>query len=592
MAGQDKKVGISVDTSAVNQLRQSANELAQDMIRSSRAYSTSSREVLRDLDEQIARIERRNKLEQEGQRLSLQAQQQSGKLSPEQYRTQLGQVTSMGRQDAMQIALLKEIIDTIKASAKEEIRESRSAVEERVRRDKRVTQLSPTGDAEENLRRTIQRDILGTVGEAETEEKNRFRDYGRSAGAGVNRTLSAVAGSQNEFFMVAAALGMIPLIGQGLSAMGNRVIGAADRYGKGAGRYASLMGTSIDIESSNISGTGAGLSQLGLSKAEALEKAYTYQKAAGLSLKGSDLQSLFGAERTLGIDSGVLTQMASIRRFDRTGVKAAGESFYSNDVSSIIGVLEKSSKDNNAVLQELLGTYNKTASQVLSISGRVDTEGISRSIYGVREMTGFEGQQLDRTMSSLQGLGKSTNPITRSLMLRAYREANPNASLFQIRAMMEDPLSQSNIGATSSMFGKLEQLTGGGDMMKFALQQQLGLSFTDIEQMFSKDGKLSNLAKLSDISTQSKDYSQGAEKFVWKGEKSTKELESFMGDTGKVVVDFMDKMIGEVKSFLSDKMGDGGAKATQDQEDMMSRAFERALANDRAKNQDRWVRRP
>ena len=48
---QDKKINVSVDDSGVSKLRQSANELAKDMIRSSRAYSTSSKEVLKDLED-------------------------------------------------------------------------------------------------------------------------------------------------------------------------------------------------------------------------------------------------------------------------------------------------------------------------------------------------------------------------------------------------------------------------------------------------------------------------------------------------------------------------------------------------------------
>jgi len=62
---QDKKINVSVDDSGVSKLRQSANELARDMIRSSRAYSTSSKEVLKDLEDQIKAIEKRNKLEDE-----------------------------------------------------------------------------------------------------------------------------------------------------------------------------------------------------------------------------------------------------------------------------------------------------------------------------------------------------------------------------------------------------------------------------------------------------------------------------------------------------------------------------------------------
>lgn len=557
---QDKRIGVSIDDSGISKLRQSANELARDMIRSSRAYSTSSREVLKDIEEQIRLIEKRNRLEEEGQRTALLRQRQAGKIDQPEYEQRLRQISVSSREDKLQVELLRELIDTIKANAKEEIRENRQFVERAIRRDKSIEQLGVTGDPEEALKRTIQRGLLGEVGEAETEERRKFRDFGRSVGAGTNRALATVAGSPNEFYMVAAALSMIPIVGQGLSAITNRFVSSADTFGKSLGRLAALRGTSIGSERQIYGGGDASylFSTMGLSPAEAVQKVEQYQRASAISLGGYDILNLMAAERSFGLSQSSLGNLAGISRYNRSvGISTAG--FDSRDyiASNVIEVLRRSSDDNNAILQELLNTFNQTSDRLLSISGSVNMGNVASMISAIKEVTGYEGIQLDRAVGGIQGLSQSQNPVVRTLMARAFRQAMPDASWFEIRSAMERPLE--NPRALSNVFKSLEEMTGGGELYQNALYAMFGgqLSVTDILQL-SKTNKLSDLYKQfadRNMVYTGVDYTGQTEGRVWKGEEATKRLEAAMQNYGVQIVNMTEKLINGVDDLASKVFG-------------------------------------
>lgn len=550
---QDKRIGVSVDDSGVSRLRQSANDLARDMIRSSRAYSTSSKEVLRDIEEQIRLIEKRNKLDEQSQRTSLMQQKTSGAIDASQYKQGLQQVSASSREDKLQVELLRELIDTVKSTAKEEIRSDRQTVEKTIRRDKSLDKLGISGDPEQALRRTIQRGILGEVGEEEVEERRKFKDFSRGAGSGANRALSTVAGSQNELYMAAAALALIPVMGQGLSMVGNRFISSADQLGKATGSLAGLRGTSVTEEAGIYTPESRHLyAPMGLNPAEAAQKMEFYQRPAALSLRGNDALNLMAAERAFGLDAGSLRELSGIGRYSRTpSISVDGVSSRNTRTSNIIEILRDSSDKNNAVLQELLGTFNQTSNRILSVSGQINTDAVAAAIGGIKEITGFEGRQLDRSVDAIQGLGQSRNPVARTMMARAFREAMPEATWFETRAAMENPLEHTE--ALSSVFKNLERMTGGGELYQNALYEMFGgkLSYTDITQL-EKGETLSSLQKKKsekNVATLGLDYTKQAGDFVWEGEKATKRLEAIMQTYGKDVVDFTSKLIGEVNEL-------------------------------------------
>jgi hypothetical protein len=635
----DKKINVGVDDSGVNKLRQSTNELAKDMIRSSRQYSTSAKEVLKDLEDQIRAIEKRNKLEAESARMNLQMKRDAGSITPDQYSTQIRGAAGMYREDKMQTQLLRELIDTIKSTAKEEIRENRSTVEQTIRRDRRTTQLNPEGSPEENLRRTIQRDILGEVGEAETDERSRFRRYGKSAGAGVNQALSTVANSPNAFYMAAAVLGLTPIVGQGLSAMANKIVGSADRYEKSAGKLSALSGGTIEGETGRIESLGGAgfFSKFGLSNAAVAEKMYGYKKASGLKIGDLTAMQLMAMERSLDIDPSMMQGLAGIQRYDsarkyigggerirkifgqvettpsaasvygdlpplsdsatepekiaralleqrrsvarkygegdaymgvtnfdangqpilnRTFKDEVGEEKFrekgGREVSGIrdaISILDRTSRGNHAVLQEMLGTFTNASNQILAISGRVNMQEVAAGVHGVSRSLGVEGKQLDRFVGGIQGLGKSQNPVVRSLMLQSLKKVNPNASFFELQAMMENPMG--NMKAMQEMFNRTKTLTGGeGELNKQVMFSMFGgaISRNDLMEGKSFDHIYSEAKKAEKIKPP--DHIEKLEGKIGSVETSTAYMESLTQVVGEKVVNFLDEQFSKLSETL------------------------------------------
>ena len=71
------------------------------------------------------------------------------------------------RQDELQTRLLREIIDTIVRTSKEEIREDRTNIEKTVRESKTIGQLGVSGDELKALKETVQ---AGAIGQAQMSE--------------------------------------------------------------------------------------------------------------------------------------------------------------------------------------------------------------------------------------------------------------------------------------------------------------------------------------------------------------------------------------------------------------------------------------
>ena len=144
----DKKIRIGVDSSEAKgfqgQLRKDAENLAREMIRSARAYSTSSKEVLKDIEDQIKAIEKRNRLDADFRKTRLESVKD--KISPEQFSTQKSNLNRDFREYQIQTNLLRDLIDTIKSTSKEEIREDRKGVYKRISKSKSVDKLGISGD--------------------------------------------------------------------------------------------------------------------------------------------------------------------------------------------------------------------------------------------------------------------------------------------------------------------------------------------------------------------------------------------------------------------------------------------------------------
>lgn len=483
---QDKKIRISVEDQKLNDLGRSAKTLANDMIRQSRQYTTSSKEVLKDLEEQIRLIEKRNKLDADQQKTGLQTKFGAGQISKSGLQTGLSSVRVEAQQDRLQIQLLREVIETVKATSKNEIREDRIGVEKQIRGDKTINRLGVTGDPQQALKRTIQQALLGDIGEEETDQRSKFKTFGKF-GKGAGRAFNTAAGlgtSKNELYALAGVVGLTPVIGQGLSALANRFLSAGESAeGSMSGWAGANMGMGYGKSARDwrgVKNTGLGIS-LGMDPSSLLSRRADLMRTMGKGMGTGDFMQTMGAESYIG--SGNINQLAGVSRYGQ------------GNMAGVIRVLEAGQRS-TTTLTENVAAYVQASNTSLNISSNVNEAGMAKNIVGISRATNQSGRGLNQVTGAIQGLGKTSNPIVKSLMMRAFRQSNPNASLFDVQSMMEDPLANLQKGG-GQFFENLRGMTGGGQMYKQVLHSVFGgqLSRTRIGEILDGGGDFTQIAK-------------------------------------------------------------------------------------------------
>lgn len=593
----DKRISLSVDDRKLQELKLETEKMGRDMIQSSRRLSSSSKEVLRDIEDQIRAIEKRNKLEFDFEKQRLDRAKASGSVSGDQYQS-LRQANVLGaKEGSLQVSLLRELIDTIKQQAKDEIRENRKAVEDRIKGSDRVESLRPRGAAEDILRETVQYGMIGDLSGSEREQRTSFKDRTQRFGSRVNQTATMAAGASNEFYLAAAVLGLMPLVGQGASALANRVIGGAGQYEKGLKSYAQTRrGLSQSDAMTTVEGLGDAsyFAKFGMNYSDVAQNLGKYRGITANKAGNGTIMNMLAAERVLGIDGGQMGDLASILRYsnDKTGytrqVKVGEEdvlsstqmkfgissnksamekrdvygsrtSYATSGIMEAISIFDRSSKGNTAIMKEMLGTFQQTSHQILSISGGIDMKQTAANISGISKATGTEGLQLGRVVQGIQGIGASDNPVVKSMMLRSLRQKNPNASYFDVQAMLENPLGGQSFGATEEMFKSLKQMTGGGDLYKQALYSTFGgtLSRTDINEVLKGGGDFTDIAKQAQKAEKGGaiDYKSGLPDVMGKLEESTAKIDSYAQTLGKQSVEFLDKTLDRFQTSIEDIFG-------------------------------------
>lgn len=452
----DKTVKINVDGSEAKNLqaslRQSSENLARDMIRSSRAYSTSAKEVAADIEKQIKAIERRNKLDAEFQRIRIDSLRGSGAISQSQYQTQKTQIGTDVRTDQLQLKLLRELIDTIKITSKEEIREDRRNVEKRIADSKTVGRLGVSGDEFEALSETFQQEGLGKLGRREHRQGNSFARYigvaGAYGGMAADGNIGGMAAMGGRSAVGAmSGMGGGALAATGIGALILATIGAAwmgdKKLYQDARSYAVASQSGVGggaLFSARDRFSGMGFSEIGMKTSEGMNFYSNVLKATGGSRLESQAAMLAGITRSRDISPDLLNQTLGFSRYGGGGQGGA------NTVAVLEQALRRMYPDEFrrklVQLPEMMGVYNSLAQQMLQTTGSVNQAAISSFVGGVSQGFGVEGANLQRYSGGiLSGMKGSSNNFIRKMQFAAIRQAYGNKSYQESLEILEDPTS-------------------------------------------------------------------------------------------------------------------------------------------------------
>ncbi len=536
-----KEIKVSVDDSPLNKLRQQTEQIGQNMIRQSREFTTSGREAINYIEEQIRLMERRNQIQEEYARHQLNRQRQSGQVSGPQFAEAARGISTDAGEGRLQVQLLRELIDTVRHTSREEIREDRQGVERQIRQSRTVDQLGPGGDPTRNLVESLQRDVLdtgGTEGNAsQPDGYTKSFDRQQRVRRRLERTLNKAASADNEYTFLTSFLEGIPFVGQAAATVAARGITHAENFEKSAISYGRLNrygrgGDPLDAGRSVGRNIGLAGASFGLTPSDALNTMVGFESALKRDVGGESFTNLVGAQRALGLDSNTITQILTTARYDRS----------INDPSQLFSQFDKFLKDTGqslSVLPELAGTFSNAASQILATRGDVDTQSLSAVISNISRSTGFRGQRLDRLTGAFGQLGRTSNPVTRALLMQSFRETDPNASFVDIQEKLEGGISEGSRPGLQRFFEIMRERTGGGDALTLALQTALPqLSIRDIRDVVKTGGFAKALQKQQ--IAPARDFATEGQAFVGPIEKSSKQISSALELGGDALVEVIE----------------------------------------------------
>jgi len=471
--------GNEVD-SFMSRLKGSADSLARDLIASSRRYSTSGKEVLKDIEDQIKAIERRNKLDADFERKHVRVGVAAGLIDPEEGKRRLEGISIGASEDKLQTQLLRELIEVTKQTAREEIREDRKDVEKQILADKSLDDLGISGDEFEALKKTIQRQEIGDVTEEEAAERSRFARVGRSAQGAIN----AVSGAQNEFAAIAALFATIPFIGQALSGIASKGLNLGSKYDTAIGTNIGLVGGAFG----DFRGFGSDLGgSIGYNVVD-VENARAAAIRSRLSAAGSGeaTRDILSLQRGLSLDQGLLLQTERLQRSETGGGTTK------QIVQGLIGSLRStgvSTGDDLSAVSEYLQILTELGQEQVMRLGRVDSGINTKMIAAIANLdeTFQNPDVLKGVLSSVQaGLMQARTPQVEALQFAALSRLRPNANLFDLELIREAPFAEGNTEYLSEFLKTLRGTSGTDENFFRNIRSTLNLPSLNLAQTFGR----------------------------------------------------------------------------------------------------------
>ena len=561
--GRDQGLGSTMD-----QIRRRSEEMARGMIRDARDFTTSGKEALRYLEDELKLLERRNVAFRDSERIQMQSRKDAelgrkgadkGAIS-EKFGRKSTALDKSFEEDKMQVQLLRELIEVIKGTSRQELVSDRKGVEKMLKRSRSIGKLGLADDADEftSLKETLQQMIVGDTGDAEARQKGMFAAATRGGG----RAFNAAAGlgvQPNELYMAAGIAGMIPIFGQGLSMLASKALQEAEKLAIAKTSVAGITGFLPAAPGAAFGRTSAEiLAQQGVDVTRA---------TGGRGGMNVALQML-AMERGGNLDRGILSEFlkASSRGagFDdlNTPMREA------TDLFAMSGLLGKNGQ-NLALLPELLQQQNSLMNDQIRVTGRAQVGrtaaflgDLSNVFTNPSEMLGVSGMITGGTTNPANQWAQALQFRTIGNMLRSGGEAS---SFFDIMMAQEDPSQSPRI-----LRGTLEEImksTGGNrQMAAFNLQSRFkaqGMSLSQASRLigyFAEKGAVdpSFLTTGTGILTgggelQPVDFTKRADSFVGLMETSTAKISDIFAEKGESIIESFDA-VSKAANMLEDDL--------------------------------------
>lgn len=523
MADTTRKIYFEVEgqeaLSTFEQLKKVANETARTLIESGNSYSKTGREVNNFLEQEIRLRERKSKLEYDERRITVtedyqkaygSAKTDSGReKATATYMGRMREVSRDERELRTQSSLLREVIETLKQNAREEIREDRKGVEEQVKLYKQGKLKDLTPEAEAKLK--IQAQILG---EKEVAEKHKDKSvFGEVFAATflanlIGRQLNQVVSSKNAqesatrliapMMTGAGALGgALFMQSAGGAALGGAIGGivetlvsrhheAENEKERARLRYGGVIGNNIGLGSA----LGYGMTSRQITE-EGSELARVRKMTGNSYNRTLDVVAL---QKAYSLEKGQLLEISKGERFGGGGAM--------QDTNTVISVLKNQGlwdKNSQAKIPEYLAMLVALQEEQIKKEGTIDNARNAVNISAMVKLGDKFARDPSYVTSMSNALANPQNEYQQARSLSVLANMKPGADLWELGTMQERGLSQK--GYMSGVMKQIQSRYGKGNLRKFALSQTLGSNYSkeDINRIYEEYDKDSRLFDSGEI---------------------------------------------------------------------------------------------
>lgn len=479
-------------SSMIDKIRRTAEQTTKDLIRQAREYSTSGKEVLRYIEDEIRAIEKRDAVYQRSRRMQLEhrAARAMERATTDEQRSQIQENLAAGRaeigresqQEKLMVDMMRELIDTVQSTARTQIAEDRKNVEQTLESNENLSQrgLAESADEFNELTQTLQRQQIGEVNEQEDKETREYRRARNKKVESATQRAAAIGGMDNEIYMAAGLAAMIPFVGQGISMIAQKFMQKGEELERAAGGVYGMTGRGLGPTLDPKTGE--------WSEGIGYDKSYTYGKTQAEFLQGYvnplgramggfskmddaaiEQAGLFAlmAERGMGVDVG--TQMGSAR-LGRGDIRFASNEERTMSIVRAFqsaGVFGADGQD-LSVLPELMQLQNEIGQQQLVRLGQIDT-GVNQAMTS--ELAGMANifKNPDVLASVVQnldaGLRSPANSYSQAAQFAVLRQQNPGASRWELMKMQEKGMQDPD--QLRGILGRLSQASGSNKQLFF-----------------------------------------------------------------------------------------------------------------------------
>lgn len=478
MAGEDKRIRVTADTTQLNQLRQSAVSLMRELVNIGREFTGITSGNIEQLQKEIDLLEQRNRLMQ-------------APTSPQIGGSPLAVPTGSGGDipgNSNAIAqILKDILDVVRdMGTKQPDDDSKYSPTGRQVRGggtgSVVAGMAASMGSSSNiyeLAAQMGAMVLGAMG-------NTIGKVMSAAGGAVARSGNPIAIGAGAVLGGAGALfeGLSDPVAAAVGALAGKSISLAEQHEKSAIGISQVLGGGIGRGMGRSWGNSGLYARLGMNVQEGAQA--EAQILSGGRGAISDSGRLLQISRSYGIDPGAVNNLQQVSSYGQG----------TNTVSllqEIYGTLRKSGATEAEIrtqMSEYMNLYSQTSEKLLEQTGQIDGYGLMDMFTSLKTATGMDVKQLNRVFESLVGANGDNNDQIKYMRMQVAREVMPggeNATPFEVMGWIQQNLS--NPDFQKAFLEYMQRVTGGPGTTGYqAALHNMGIGYGDMFD-FSQTGR-------------------------------------------------------------------------------------------------------